>query len=112
MVLKRFGMEISSASIRQSRSIYKLFLRFAQRTREQFVRRRRPILRSFLLVLVLFLAFTAWKVFEYSAAPDKDKESDFVFPPNPDQGKPTTLAMDAASLPVKFAQSGGFTNDA
>lgn len=65
-----------------------------------------------MLVLVLLLAFTAWKIFDYSAAPDKDKESNFVFPPNPDQEKPTTLAIEPASLPVKFAQSGGFTNDA
>ena len=75
-------------------------------------RRKRPLLRSFLLIFVLFLAFTAWKIFEYSAAPDKDKESDFVFPPNPDQEKPTFLIAEPGSLPVKFAQSGGFTNDA
>jgi FAD/FMN-containing dehydrogenase len=85
---------------------------FASQEKEKFLPRKRPILRSFLLVLVLFLAFTAWKIFEYSAAPEKDKESDFVFPPNPDQEKPTTLAVETTSLPVKFAQSGGFTNDA
>ncbi|HEY6252144.1 MAG TPA: FAD-binding oxidoreductase, partial [Candidatus Angelobacter sp.] len=75
-------------------------------------RRKRPILRSFLLVLVLFLAFTAWKIFDYSAAPDKEKESDFVFPSNPEQEKPTTITIQPESLPIQFAQSGGFTNDA
>ncbi len=75
-------------------------------------RRKRPILRSFLLALVLFFAFTAWKIFDYSAAPDAEKESDFIFPPNPDQEKPTVLPAQPSSLPVKFIQSGGFTNDA
>ena len=76
------------------------------------MRRKRPVFRSILLVLVLFLAFTAWKIFDYSAAPDKDKESDFVFPPNPDQEKPTVVPAQPQSLPIQFAQSGGFTNDA
>lgn len=75
-------------------------------------RRKRPVLRSFLLVLVLFLAFAAWKIFDYSAAPVTEKESDFVFPPNVDQQKPTTLTIEPLSLPIKFAQSGGFINDA
>ncbi|HLK53292.1 MAG TPA: FAD-binding oxidoreductase, partial [Candidatus Angelobacter sp.] len=75
-------------------------------------RRKRRFLRAFLLALTLFLAVMAWKIFQYSAAPDKDKESDFVFPPDPDQEKPTTLVVQPESLPIKFAQSGGFTNDA
>jgi FAD/FMN-containing dehydrogenase len=80
--------------------------------KQKFVRRGRRFLRSFLLVLTLLLALTVWKIYEYSAAPDKDKESDFVFPPDPDQEKPTTLVLDPKSLPIQFAQSGGFTNDA
>jgi FAD/FMN-containing dehydrogenase len=83
-----------------------------QKLEKKPVRRRRPFLRSFLLVLILFLALTAWKIFDYSAAPNTEKESDFVFPPNPDQEKPTVLPAQPQSLPVKFAQSGGFINDA
>jgi FAD/FMN-containing dehydrogenase len=76
------------------------------------VRRKRPFLRSFLLVLALFLVLTVWEIFDYSAAPGTEKESDFIFPPNPEQEKPTTLTVEPNSLPVKFAQSGGFVNDA
>jgi len=76
------------------------------------VLRKRPVLRSFLLVLVLFFAFTAWKIFDYSAAPDTEKESDFVFPPSPDQEKPTLLTVEPESPPIKLVQRGGFINDA
>jgi FAD/FMN-containing dehydrogenase len=54
----------------------------------------------------------ARKIFEYSAAPDKEKESDFVFPPNPEQEKPTVLLAEPNSPPFTFEQRGGFTNDA
>jgi FAD/FMN-containing dehydrogenase len=55
---------------------------------------------------------TVKKIFDYSAAPDKDKESDFVFPQNPDQEKPTIIALKAQPLSVPFRQVGGFVNDA
>lgn len=75
-------------------------------------RRKRRFQRSFLLALILLLAFTAWKIFDYSAAPETEKESDFIFPPNPNQEKPTVLPAQPQPLPIKFAQSGGFIDDA
>src|SRR4029077_3627614 len=50
---------------------------------------------------------------DYSAAPLTEKESDFVYPPNADQTKPTTLVVQVPAprrLPVE--QVGGFINDA
>jgi FAD/FMN-containing dehydrogenase len=69
------------------------------------------------LAAVLFFAAlllaAAKKVFDYSAAPSEPKESDFVYPPNAEQVKPTTLALSLpASPPVSFEQRGGFIDDA
>jgi len=75
------------------------------------VRRKRPLLRSFVLILALLIVFTARKIFEYSAAPDREKESNFIFPPNPEQEKPTVLKIDALPT-LEFTQKGGFINDA
>jgi hypothetical protein len=74
--------------------------------------RKRPVLLSIVLVLVSFLVLSAKKIFDYAANPDKEKESDFVFPHNPDQEKPTVLIAEPKSLPMAFRQRGGFTNDA
>jgi len=63
------------------------------------------------LVLVALVAVAARKIFDYAAAPTKEKESDFIFPDDPDQEKETILAA-SKSLPVTFRQLGGFTNDA
>src|SRR6266481_3574829 len=55
----------------------------------------------------------AKEFFEYSAAPAEEKTSDFVYPPNADQTKPTTLILQVAPSPqVPFEQVGGFINDA
>jgi FAD/FMN-containing dehydrogenase len=76
------------------------------------MRRKRSLLLSLVLVCSLFLVAIARKIFEYAAAPDKEKVSDFVFPENPDQQKPTILITEPKTLPLKFEQVGGFTNDA
>ena len=74
--------------------------------------RRRRWLIALLLVASL-LAVVARKLFDYSAAPAKDKESDFVYPPNGDQTKPTTLVLQVPPAPqVPFEQVGGYINDA
>ena len=72
--------------------------------------------RRWLLPVVLVVASTlvvgAKKIFDYTAAPDKEKESDFVFPNNPDQEKPTFLDIEPKAPPFAFQQHGGFVNDA
>lgn len=76
------------------------------------MRRKRSVLLSVVLVVASFLVVGARKIFEYAAAPDGDKESDFVFPNNADQGKPTVLISEPKTPLVSFKQLGGFTNDA
>src|SRR5258708_6807703 len=74
--------------------------------------RRRRWQVAFLLLLSRLVG-AAKKLFDYSAAPAKEKESDFVYPPNAGQTKPTTLVLQvppAAQLP--FEQVGGYINDA
>src|SRR5260370_36206903 len=66
-----------------------------------------------LFFVASLLILTAKKVFDYSAAPSKEKESDFVYPPNSDQVKPTTLTLQLpASSRMSFEQLGGFIDDA
>ena len=74
--------------------------------------RARSLLVVILLAIALVLA-AAKKFFDYSAAPAKQKESDFVYPPNTDQTKPTTLVQTVpAPRQIPFGQVGGFINDA
>jgi FAD/FMN-containing dehydrogenase len=74
--------------------------------------RRRRWLVVLLLVASLLLA-AAKKFFDYSAAPAGEKESDFVYPPNADQTKPTTLVFEVpAPRQLPFEQIGGYINDA
>jgi FAD/FMN-containing dehydrogenase len=75
------------------------------------MRRKRSVLLSVLLVGVSML-WGAKKVFDYSAAPDRNKESDFVFPPNAAQEKATVLRVEAQPSGFEFSQRGGLTNDA
>ena len=51
-------------------------------------------------------------MFEYAAAPDKEKESDFVFPHVVDRDKPTIQFVQPEVPPVTLKQVGGFANDA
>lgn len=76
------------------------------------MRRKRPVLLSIFLVLASLLVLCARKIFDYAAAPDKAKESDFVFPESPDQEKPVVLFLEPQTPPFTFAMRGGFTNDA
>ena len=75
----------------------------------------RPV-RRWLLPIVLVVASVlvvgVRKIFDYAAAPDKEKESDFVFPQNPDQEKPTVVLAEPQTPPFTFEQRGGFINDA
>ncbi len=73
--------------------------------------RRRWLIALFFVVSLA--AAAAKKFFDYSSAPDREKESDFVYPPNTDQTKPTTLVLQVPpSSQVAFEQTGGFINDA
>ncbi|PYV63153.1 MAG: hypothetical protein DMG95_07745, partial [Acidobacteria bacterium] len=74
--------------------------------------RKRSVLLSMALVVASFIVVSARKIYEYAAAPDKDKESNFVFPYNSEQKKPTILIAEPKAPPITFKQTGGFTNDA
>jgi FAD/FMN-containing dehydrogenase len=76
------------------------------------VRHKRRLLLSITLVAVSLLLLGAKKIFDYAAAPSGAKESDFIYPPNPDQEKPVVLQADSKSQLFAFAQRGGFINDA
>jgi hypothetical protein len=76
------------------------------------LRRARRWLLSIVLVVASVLVVGAKKIFDYAATPDKEKESDFVFPSNPDQEKPTVLLAEPNVPPFTFEQRGGFVNDA
>jgi FAD/FMN-containing dehydrogenase len=76
------------------------------------LRRKKPWLLSVVFVVASFIVVGAQKIFDYSAAPDKPKESDFTFPAIPDQDKQTVQVIDAVASPVTFQQRGGFINDA
>jgi FAD/FMN-containing dehydrogenase len=75
------------------------------------LRRKRRFLLSVVLVFASLLVLAARKIFDYAASPDKEKESDFVFPPDNEQTTPAVfLAERTRQLTLK--QRGGFTNDA
>lgn len=76
------------------------------------MRRKQSVLLSIALVVGSFFLLTAKKIFDYAAAPLKDKESDFLFPRDPGQQNSTTLTREARSNLITFNQRGGFTNDA
>jgi len=79
---------------------------------ETALKRARRLLLPVVLVAASILVVGAKKIFDYAAAPDKEKESDFVFPTNSEQGKPTVLLAEPKSPPFTFEQRGGFVNDA
>src|SRR5260221_1068298 len=72
--------------------------------------------RRWLIVLLLVASLVRVpenKFFDYRAAPAKEKESDFVYPPNADQTKPTRLVLQVPpSRRLPFEQVGGYINDA
>ena len=71
---------------------------------------RRRVLRQVLLALSAMLVFVGKKVFDYAAAPDGEKQSDFVFPPRAVPAAPRAPNQPPAGLRIR--QWGGFTNDA
>jgi hypothetical protein len=112
-VLNRFGTVFSAGNIRQKLRLCKSFLRFACRSRAGGVMpRKRSVLLSFVLIVASFCILTARKIYEYAAAPDREKESNFIFPQNSDQEKPTVLISEPKAPTISFQQVGGFTNDA
>ncbi len=74
--------------------------------------RRKRTLALCLLVIAAPIAWAANKIFEYSAAPDKKKESDYVYPPNLEQGRVIVLPEAPRGPAIDFAQKGGYSNDA
>jgi FAD/FMN-containing dehydrogenase len=79
--------------------------------------RKRRLLLSAILMAVASAVLGVRKIFDYAAAPDKEKESDFIFPADPNQAdlnqaKPTVLFAEAEAPPFTFGQRGGFVNDA
>jgi FAD/FMN-containing dehydrogenase len=74
-------------------------------------RKKSRYLAFFLAIAIVLIA--AKEFLEYAAAPAEEKTSDFVYPPNVDQTKPTTLMLQAPPSPqVPFEQVGGTINDA
>ena len=74
--------------------------------------RRKIFLVAMLLVAAVIVA-AAREFFDYSAAPSESKSSDFIYPPNAEQTKPTTLVQQVQPAQnVPFEQVGGWINDA
>jgi FAD/FMN-containing dehydrogenase len=76
------------------------------------LKRVRRWLRVVLLILASVVITGAMKIFDYAAAPDKEKDGNFIFPANPDQEKPTILVAEPQAPPFRFEQRGGYVNDA
>ncbi len=76
------------------------------------MRRNRSLVLSIVLATVMFITAAARKIFQYAAAPDRDKDSDFIFPISQNQEKEAVLIAEPKPSPIAFKQSGGFTNDA
>ena len=76
------------------------------------LRRLRRVLLPVILVVASVLVVAARKIYEYAAAPDKEKESNFIFPENADQEKPSILILEPQAPTFTFEQHGGYVNDA
>jgi FAD/FMN-containing dehydrogenase len=76
------------------------------------MRRNRSVVLSLALTAAMLITAGVIKIFEYAAAPDRDKDSDFIFPASESQDKPTVMVAEPNPAPVDFKQIGGFTNDA
>jgi FAD/FMN-containing dehydrogenase len=83
-----------------------------QERKERRLRRKRTVLLSIALVIASFFVLCAQKIFEYAAAPENDKESDFIFPVNTEQQDATVLPADPKPALFSFERRGGFVNDA
>ncbi len=76
------------------------------------MQKRRSILLSMVLLAASFLVLGTRKIYEYAAAPDQDKDSDFVFPRDSAPEKTTSIVFDPRPAAFTFRQIGGFTDDA
>jgi FAD/FMN-containing dehydrogenase len=74
--------------------------------------RKRSILLSLVLVGASFLVLGGRKIYEYAVPPDKEKDSDFVFPKATDAEKTTNIVFDPKPAPFTFRQVGGLIDDA
>src|SRR5262249_17527904 len=88
-----------------------LFLRRGYNTDMGMLRRRSFVLVLALLLVSSFLLIFA-KIFEYSAAPAGEKQSDFISPPTPDQAAPVASQAETGTAAIQFRQRAGFINDA
>ncbi len=77
---------------------------------KKFLSKRRALIVS--LILALFLLFFAKKVYQYAAAPDREKACNFIFPRMVDQTKPTNIIMNVPDYNIVWQQKGGVINDA
>jgi FAD/FMN-containing dehydrogenase len=72
---------------------------------------KRPKTISALVVGASILGFAAKKVHEYAAAPEAEKQSDFIFPH--DNGRLKNFSIPPpATMPILFYQAGGYSDDA
>ena len=74
------------------------------------MQRRRSFLSTLLLATTALVVLCVKKIFDFSLAPDKEKESDFVFPSDTEQVQPVPTASSTATIAWK--QLGGYSNDA
>jgi FAD/FMN-containing dehydrogenase len=79
------------------------------------LKKRKKFSRHALVWLIVFAALLVSgvkKAIDFSVAPKKDKECDFIYPEVADQTKPTTIALDTSHAVLNFEQRGGVINDA
>jgi FAD/FMN-containing dehydrogenase len=65
-----------------------------------------------LLGMVSFVLSMAKKVFDYSLPPAKEKDCDFVYPKDEENGRLSSIAAESTERPFNLEQAGGFINDA
>src|SRR5260221_7442290 len=114
IVLTFCAIGVPVCTIHQPWRVCKLFLRLEPigSRREGTLKRARRLLLLVVLAAESILVVGAKKIFDYAAAPDKEKESDFVFPHSADLEKPTVLLAEPQTPPFTFEHRGGFVNDA
>jgi FAD/FMN-containing dehydrogenase len=74
------------------------------------LQRRRSFLYSLFLATAALVGLCVKRIFDFSLAPDKEKESDFVFPPDTEEVQRVSAGPSNATIAWK--QLGGYTNDA
>jgi FAD/FMN-containing dehydrogenase len=104
-------MDFSAATILQSRAACKPICTGSAETRKEIALRRRNVLLAMGAALAA-CAVGVKKAFDYGAAPSTDKESDFLFPPDPAQEIPAAAIAHPNPPPITFERLGGFINDA